>query len=411
LDANEHGQRLSEEAEGIRAAQIIGKSFHLNALFDYLLERSIAGSQPKEHEIALNVFGRSSDNDLGQDSIVRVSIHRLRRKLQSYYQQGGRDRPWQLTIPTGEYRLDILAREPSVAHDEAPVMPAAAPARVKRTLLWLVGGFAVLGLIGLAVLQFMPRRDGPGTAALAPWSDVGQRSSRVIVVVSDFPLPQANGAVEDLPADSVARREASASASTRYLPIGTAMSLRAVLPLVAPLVEAPKTLNVVPISQLTPGMIANSDIIFVGYIGGLDILRDIVFAQSRFKQGDNDETLVDQKSGQTYRADPLTSEDGKKRTTRRDYSLVMSFPGPTGGRFVILAGTSDTGMIQASETATDPAALAELHAKAGSPDRFEALYEVETIGNRNLHARLVTASALSTFSWDIDSHVSEPPAE
>src|SRR5690606_10698141 len=143
----------------------------------------------------------------------------------------------------------------------------------------------------------------------------------------DFPLPQANGNAGDLPADSASRREALSDSSSRYLPIGAAMSLRALLPVVSRLVEQPKTLNVVPISQLTPGMIVNSDIIYVGYISGLDILRDIVFAQSRFMPGETYEELIDQQTGKRYRADPLTSADGEKRTNRRDYSLIMSFPG------------------------------------------------------------------------------------
>ena len=50
---------LQQQADQVRAGGALGKPGALSRLFDYLLERSLAGEAPKEIEIALQVFGKS----------------------------------------------------------------------------------------------------------------------------------------------------------------------------------------------------------------------------------------------------------------------------------------------------------------------------------------------------------------
>lgn len=372
--------RLRLEADRVRAANAIGKSHLLNALFDYLLERSIQGSQPKESEIAMDVFGKVATTDLGQDATVRVNVHRLRKKLQDYYLEPGRSGGERLNIPKGEYRLELVdpvsAEAPAAAPEPVPVAPPEARSRWR----WALPVLALVALLLVGAYVVHRRSAEPDLRDMAPWNAVGVTSPRVILSVGDYP-----------------RR----GEQPRHLPIGAAMSLNATLPLVASLVSPPRTLNVVPNSQLSPGMIVNSDIVYVGHLNTLGILRDIVFAQSRYTPGETYAELVDRRTGKRYRADPIGPDE--EAMTRKDYCLILSFPGPKGGRLIVLAGTSDTAMIQASETAADPVALKALLAKLPATDRFEALYEVKTIGNRNVHADLIEASRLPEFSWDIQA--------
>jgi hypothetical protein len=97
--------QLRVHAEGIRASQTLGRSPLMHRLFDFLLECSLAGRAPKEIEVGVEVFGKQLASEDPPDAMVRVYIHKLRRKLQEYYAGPGRDEGPHLAIPKGEYRL------------------------------------------------------------------------------------------------------------------------------------------------------------------------------------------------------------------------------------------------------------------------------------------------------------------
>jgi hypothetical protein len=134
---------LKHSAEQLRASGALGKSNALSRLFDYLLERSLANSAPKEIEVALNVFGKSADFDGSSDAVVRVYVHKLRRRLEEHYSRSlGVSR---LVIPKGDYRL-VLERSATVQVNDASS---------------LVRQFA-----GAAVLPSLRRRAGSAIAVL-----------------------------------------------------------------------------------------------------------------------------------------------------------------------------------------------------------------------------------------------------
>ena len=112
---------LMHHAEQFRASGLLGKPGTLSRLFDFLLARSLEGDAPKETEIALQVFGKSPGFDVSQDAVVRVYVHKLRRRLEEFNSRtpGGA----RIVIPKGEYRL--LLEQPAV---EPVAAPAATPA-------------------------------------------------------------------------------------------------------------------------------------------------------------------------------------------------------------------------------------------------------------------------------------------
>jgi hypothetical protein len=63
-------------------------------LFDYIVRKYVEGETGnlKEYSIALDAFGRPVDFDPKLDSIVRVEVHRLRKKLKQYYATEGADK-------------------------------------------------------------------------------------------------------------------------------------------------------------------------------------------------------------------------------------------------------------------------------------------------------------------------------
>jgi hypothetical protein len=101
------------ELEAVAAA--LGNSSRLHRLITYIGQKYFQGKTDELHEydIATAVFGRSKDTfNAGDDAIVRVEAHRLRKRLMEYYGGEGKDHPIHLSIPPGAY-LPIFTRQPS----------------------------------------------------------------------------------------------------------------------------------------------------------------------------------------------------------------------------------------------------------------------------------------------------------
>ncbi len=123
-------ESLQALATRIRATGALGRSQLIQKLFDFLMDCSATGRAPKETEVAIEVFGKDTGFDVAQDAMVRVYVHKLRRKLEEYYSAAGHSDPFQLTIPKGAYRIVIRERDAAPAPEEL-AEPAALVAETK----------------------------------------------------------------------------------------------------------------------------------------------------------------------------------------------------------------------------------------------------------------------------------------
>jgi hypothetical protein len=178
-----------------------------------------------------------------------------------------------------------------------------------------------------------------------------------------------------------------------YLPVGAAFALRSIVPIVTRGAAHADTLHVVMASDLTPEMLKRNNIVYLGYLSGLGVLRAPVFAGSRFSIGETYDELVDARTHKSY----VSQEGGPSQgdVTRRDYGYVTAFKGPSGNRIVVIAGDRDTGLMQAAEALANPDALKMLVRSAGGAGSFEALYEAQGIGRSSLGGRLILAAPRS----------------
>lgn len=77
-------------------------------LLTYLVEASIKNSPPKEYAIASEVFHKASDFDPSHDTIVRVYVYNLRKKLEHYYAHEGLNEQIRIKIPKGHYEIEFV---------------------------------------------------------------------------------------------------------------------------------------------------------------------------------------------------------------------------------------------------------------------------------------------------------------
>jgi hypothetical protein len=160
-------------------SRTFSKNPRLAALLEYLCHRCFAGQAEtiKEFNIATDVFGRPADFDQSQDAIVRVEMHRLRKKLKEFYAEEGREEPIEIVIHSGRYLPEFVTREPAVV--EAPQAPASpGPRWVEPSLplghslryrMWLGAGLTMAVLLATALVFAVLWRgraaDNPSTPA------------------------------------------------------------------------------------------------------------------------------------------------------------------------------------------------------------------------------------------------------
>ena len=402
---------LTGEAERLRASGGLGRSERLIALFDYLLSRSTAGRSPKEVEIAMDVFGRPPSFDAMQDAVVRVYVHKLRQRLNDAYaadHAGPR-----LSIPRGDYRLILTAEPvaPEVVEDDDLVIPR------RRLRLWIIGAVvALIGAVGLtwAISHAQPtpvERELSAVRRSAPWAPVFNNRKITLMVLGDYYLfgESDNGmdvarlvreyminSRQDLDEYLMNHPEKMAKymdLDLRYLPIGSGLAMRDIAPILTPVKNA-QDVRVVLASDLTPTNVKAANIVYVGYLSGLGILKDVAFSASRFQIGDSFDDLIDKKTGKRYLSNGGQPMDGG--ALYKDYGYFASFKGPEGNRIVIIAGARDAALMQTAETVSKAGLLDQAWKAAGKADSFEAVYEVDGMNRLNVSGRLLTASPLDT---------------
>lgn len=107
-------------AERIAESKIFERSKRMISLLRYIVEQALAGDTDrlKGYSIGLDVFERPVDFDPERDTIVRVEMGRLRKKLELYYLTEGKDDPIVISIPVGTYVPVFQPRKITLTSDE-----------------------------------------------------------------------------------------------------------------------------------------------------------------------------------------------------------------------------------------------------------------------------------------------------
>lgn len=406
MSESDTSQMLKQQADLIRASGVLGKPGALPRLFDYLLERSLAGDTPKELEIAFKVFGKDSRFDVSQDSVVRVYVHKLRRRLDGYYSGLPVPATARLLIPKGEYRLTVEeSAAASTAESDTPVRPS----KVRSS--WLATACLVLASVAIgAAMTYVFMREPAGEAAPAAtrtshlWAPLFDDDLPITIVLGDYYLlgeADDSGQIRRLvreffinSADEFVQQvEMSPEVMARYrnlnlsyLPTSSGLALQEILPLLG----TKKRVRIALMSELPATALTSSHIVYVGLLSGLGILGEPVFADSRVQIGGSYDDLVDTRTKTRYHSTAVAS--GEVRYL--DYGLISTFPGLGANRIVVIAGTRDTGVVQAAIAASSEAALATMDkAVPREATAVESLMEVQGVGNTGMTRNVLFVSA------------------
>ena len=402
LNDGEHAQAIDREIAHIRDSDALGRKSKLRDLFDYLVDRSREGNPPREVEIAQDVFGRSAQSS--DDGAGRVYVHRLRKRLEEIY--GKRGAEPRLSLPIGEYRLVAEFSSPDEVVEVAEATPGARSGRP-----WVAVAIGCAGGVLLSVvfaLAFLPWpaagwREADRVRRSPIWAPLFANGRSVVVAEGDHYLFAEKGpggepvrlvrdfrirSREDLDAHLLAH----ASEASRYSDIGLgyvpSTVPRAQLYLSRILLAVP-SVRTLPVSQLPAAAMLSQNIVYLGLASGLGPLRAPVGQGSRFALGRDADTITDLRTGQVYGG---WQPHADASAPRRQYGLISLFSGKEGNRYVVLAASSEMGLVGLVEAMADPDRLGELSRATRGAAAAEALYQVDSQGAGVLAIRLVTAN-------------------
>jgi len=97
----------SERAEvnSILSSGVFGRTNNLVRLLTFVCDKYFEGAidEIKEYSIAVNALGRPDSFDPQVDTIVRVTAHALRKRLEEYYRSAGAEHAVHICLPSGHY--------------------------------------------------------------------------------------------------------------------------------------------------------------------------------------------------------------------------------------------------------------------------------------------------------------------
>ncbi len=93
------------ELDALLASGVLGRTNNLVRFLTFVCEKYFEGAidEIKEYSIAVQVLGRPKDFDPQVDTIVRVTAHALRKRLEEYYRSAGAQHRVRICLPAGHY--------------------------------------------------------------------------------------------------------------------------------------------------------------------------------------------------------------------------------------------------------------------------------------------------------------------
>jgi hypothetical protein len=188
-----------EEIRQQLAKILVSPSFHgskrCQQFLEYVCDKSLSGEGGtlKERTIAIEVFGRQPQSDLGEDTIVRVGAREVRKRLTQYYvTPGGASCDVRIELPLGsyapEFRYVVPPHEEETPAAVASPMPVEKAPRIRNRRLWIYGSVAA-AVAAVAILAGVRlTRASPNAEAFQRFWDPILQSEEPLLVAVAHPL-------------------------------------------------------------------------------------------------------------------------------------------------------------------------------------------------------------------------------
>lgn len=368
-----------EQLDRICGSESFRQSRQSVKLLRYLVEHSLEGSEEalRERAIGSTLFGREPKYDTNEDSIVRVSVAEVRKRLARYYHEAGADQRLEMSIPVGSYRVEFQTRGPSKGPaDVQEPARGAGPATNWKLRVAVAAAVACAGALALYLALPKPAVDrfwGPALAdrsavvILAPHPVVYSFTRETFQRFRKDGATHAQRQIEALagPEDAVIALKDVVPIRDQYLGLGSAHAISGVA---ATLAVRKKAYELKFGRSFSFQDIRHAPAVLVGAYANrwtLQLTEDLRFTLADM---DGAPQILDRQTGKKWMLKDL-QPDGR---TNEDYVIVSRLFHPKTGRLVVgLAGVTQYGTQAAGEFVTDEDVLREASRKA--PGRWERM--------------------------------------
>ena len=433
-----------EELERLLQSRVLQGSETLKAFLRYVVLESINNQDGhlKEYTIAAEVFGRNSDYDPRNDSIVRVQAGRLRSKIQEYYATEGKHDKVLIDLPKGHYNavfayasgesvdspaVPELTREVAIEGTPTPLRHGQTEARPGSRAAWitLVALFAACIFLLYLTLKYSSEagrlRDSEKgrtetdaqMEVLSPlWGQFLKSDEPILVSYSNtrFQGRPETGMKLLKPLDSQAPTELRSQYITdHYTGVGEVMGVFSLSNLFSKTNHAFKVKRSLLLTW--DDLKSTENIVILGspaenlFLRQLPQDQDFVF---RIAKGENQEDkfgIVNLRPKRGEESVYLNKDDAISTSEiSEDYAVISLLKGlETNHRLLILAGITTFGTQAAAEYVSNPEYMKDLvtHLKAGPggsgaiPSYFQVLIRVRINGGVPVHTDYVTHHPLN----------------
>jgi hypothetical protein len=383
----------SEQLESIQTKIFASEPFQhsksCKALLHYLIDCSKDGITPKETTIAAEVFNKDQKFHPGEDPVVRVNIHNLRKRLIEYYNSEGKDDKYRIEIPKGKYVVRLFETRPNKT-------PSTNPPQNKRYwfdyryYLIIILAFLVVAL-SLKYLDLSRELDKYNIVDKgdAIWRSFLDGKKETVIVCGDHFFYNIKSGIDkrsihirdtwiNSPQDLQYLRFPPSEYEIRpteqtYFPHASIWTLPGVVKV---LNSSPRQVLIRPSSQITPTLIEEKNIVYIGLIKSLGILSH--FLTPANLNYDIRERLLFNRTGTDTIVFRTESNEGD---FHRDYALIMKWRGPRENSFIIIASFFTIGGKEAARYMTEAPLLKIVETKLQEacgyvPENFKIIMEV-----------------------------------
>ena len=403
-DYKSHIQRIIDSKD-------FGRSKAYARLLEYIVERSVAGNIPKEATIAMEVFGKGPEFNSSGDTLVRVYMHNLRKKLDRYYSSSGKEEAERLVILKGKYQAIFYPK--SVWEEEGTYSSPTPSTLGVRYLIWLgllilVAGISIGVNIWLATQSPLKTQAERVLQESMIWNSFLRNWESADVVLGDIfvfeeydSLSDRTRTIRDASINSIEELDAlqqqfpasmkreAVSSPNPLLMKGQAAALTELIPLLAVMGNEP---SLRLISRMVPENLQEGPFIYVGMYKSMGILS-YVFESSHFR-------ILPAYNGLLHLPDSSSlTGSGEHTAHHTDIAYFSQRTGPKGNPIWVIAALTDTGLLQIAQLLTEEEDLLAFEKQLKGyllkiPEEWEAVFRVKGFDRTHLEMEMVYVYAL-----------------
>lgn len=370
-------------------------------LLKYLVEAADKGQIPKEVTIAYEVFGIDVSKGTVNEANIRVYIHNLRKKLDSYYINDGKDDKLILKIPKGRYKVEFIKRQEKSG-------------KLRKKMLLYFSVFILLMLVA----NFIFLRFFSGVTITSNdhksliWENFVDDEMPVLIVLGDYYLVNDNSYYDRVRyiRDSKINSEEDFEDFLKQDPQNKEnlfLTRHTFLGKFAPLCinelatffhSHNKNFEIIMSSDFKWQYLQKFNVIYVGAFKTLGLFK-LYLKNSNFEYNifPNELKFHQLEPDTTYHY--FSFDSNVDNAYESDYSVVTMVPGPNQNKVLLFISSRDVGLIASTDFFTDPDKIKDFEKKYYNSDEskwFETCFKVQGLQRNVISIDLLNVNHITS---------------